>query len=37
MEFVPLSGSTLRQLALEDKQLKRVFAGVYPGDKLPKP
>ena len=37
MEFVPLSGFILRQLALEDKQLRRVFAGVYPADKLPTP
>ena len=35
MEFVALSDTVLRALALDDPQLRRVFQGVYPADKLP--
>ena len=35
MEFVALSDTLLRALALDDPQLRRVFQGVYPTDKLP--
>ena len=37
MEFVALSDTVLRALALNDPQLRRVFQGVYfyPADKLP--
>ena len=30
MEFVALSDTVLRALALDDPQLRRVFQGVYP-------
>ena len=36
MELVPLSDRVLRTLAGRDKDLKRVFVGVFPADKLPK-
>ena len=36
MEFVALSDSVLRALALDNPQLRRVFQGVYPVDKLPR-
>ena len=36
MEFVVLSDTVLRTLALEDPQLRRVFHGVYPADQLPR-
>ena len=36
MEFVPLSDTTLRFLALDDPWLKRVFRGVVPSDRLPR-
>lgn len=36
MEFVALSDTVLRALALEDPQLRRVFQGVYPADQLPR-
>ena len=36
MEFVALSDTVLRALALDDPQLRRVFQGVYPADKLPR-
>ena len=36
MEFVPLSDTTLRLLALDDPWLKRVFQGVVPSDRLPR-
>ena len=36
MEFVPLSDTTLRLLALDDPWLKCVFRGVVPSDCLPK-
>ena len=35
MEFVALSDTVLRTLALEDPELRRVFHGVYPADQLP--
>ena len=35
MEFVALSDTVLRALALDDPELRRVFQGVYPADKLP--
>ena len=35
MEFVALSDTVLRALALDDPQLRRVFQGVYPAEKLP--
>ena len=34
MEFVALSDTVLRSLALDDPQLRRVFQGVYPADQL---
>ena len=37
MEFVALSNRVLEQLAKKDKELKRVFHGVFPADQLPKP
>ena len=37
MEFLALSDTVLRTLALEDPQLRRVFHGVYPADQLPRP
>ena len=36
MEFVALSDTVLRTLALEDPTLRRVFHGVYPADNLPR-
>ena len=36
MEFVALSDTVLRTLALEDPTLRRVFHGVYPADQLPR-
>ena len=36
MEFVALSDTVLRALASDDPQLRRVFQGVYPADKLPR-
>ena len=36
MEFVALSDTVLRTLALEDRALGRVFHGVYPTDQLPR-
>ena len=36
MEFVALSDTVLRALALEDPQLRRVFQGVYPAVQLPR-
>ena len=36
MEFVALSDTVLRALALDDPQLRRVFQGVYPADQLPR-
>ena len=36
MEFVALSDTVLRALALDDPQLRRVFQGVYPADHLPR-
>ena len=36
MEFVPLSDTVLRSLALDDPQLRRVFQGVYPADQVPR-
>ena len=36
MEFVALSDTVLRTLALEDPELRRVFHGVYPADQLPR-
>ena len=36
MEFVALSDTVLRALALDDPQLWRVFQGVYPADQLPR-
>ena len=36
MEYVALSATVLRALALDDPQLHRVFQGVYPADKLPR-
>ena len=36
MGFVALSDTVLRALALDDPQLRRVFQGVYPADKLPR-
>ena len=35
MELVALSDRQLRALALSDPELKRVFQGVYPSDRLP--
>ena len=35
MEFVALSDTVLRALALDDPQLRRVFQGVYHADQLP--
>ena len=35
MEFVALSDTVLRALALDDPQLRRVFQGVCPADQLP--
>ena len=35
MEFVPLSDTVLNYLAREDPELKQVFRGVFPADKLP--
>ena len=35
MEFVALSDTALRTLALEDPELRRVFHGVYLADQLP--
>ena len=35
MEFVALSDTVLQALALDDPQLRRVFQGVYPAEKLP--
>ena len=37
MEFVALSNVVLERLAKNDKELKRVFHGVFPADQLPKP
>ena len=37
MEFVALSDTVLRALALDDPQLRRVFQGVCPADQLPGP
>ena len=34
MEFVALSDTVLRTLALEDPELRRVFHGVHPADQL---
>ena len=36
VEFVLLSGTTLRFLALDDPVLKRVFCSVVPSDRLPR-
>ena len=36
MEFVALSDTVLRTLALEDPELRRVFHGVHPADQLPR-
>ena len=36
MEFVALSDTVLRALALDNPQLRRVFQGVYPADQLPR-
>ena len=36
MEFVALSDTVLRTLALDDPTLRRVFHGVYPADQLPR-
>ena len=36
MEFVALSNTVLRALALDDPQLRRVFQGVYPADQSPR-
>ena len=36
MEFVPLSDTTLRLLALDNPWLKRLFRGVVPSDRLPR-
>ena len=36
MEFVALSDTVLRALALDDPQIRRVFHGVYPADQLPR-
>jgi len=36
MELVPLSDRTLTQLAQADRELRRVFEGVFPADRLPK-
>ena len=35
MEFVALSETVLRALALNNPQLRREFQGLYPADKLP--
>lgn len=36
MEFVALSDTVLRTLAMEDRELRRVFQGVFPADQLPR-
>ena len=36
MEFVALSVTVLRALALDDPQLLCVFRGMYPADQLPR-
>ena len=36
MEFVALSDTVLRALALDDPQSRRMFQGVYPADQLPR-
>ena len=36
MELVALSDRQLRALALSDPELKRMFQGVYPSNRLPK-
>ena len=36
MEFVVLSDTVLRALALDNPQLRRVFQSVYPADQLPR-
>ena len=36
MEFVALSDTVLRALALDDPQLRCVSQGVYPADQLPR-
>ena len=35
MEFVPLRDTVLNYLAREDPELKKVFCGVFPANKLP--
>ena len=37
MEFVALSDTVLRSLAMDDRELRRVFHGVFPADRLPPP
>ena len=34
MEFVTLSDTVLRSLAMEDRELRRVFQGEFPADQL---
>ena len=36
MEFVALRDTELRDLALDDPRLRRMFQGVYPAGQLPR-